>query len=43
MRSRFLGAAPDYNGSTNFYEAVYHVVAPPPLAADYTTRGMGAQ
>jgi hypothetical protein len=37
----FLGAAPDYRGSTNFYEAVYHLVAPPPLAPDYYTRGIG--
>jgi hypothetical protein len=39
----FLGASPDYHGSTNFYEAVYHVVAPPPLGSDYYTRGMGAE
>jgi hypothetical protein len=39
----FLGAAPDYRGSTNFYEAVYHLVAPPPLAHDYTLRGRGAE
>jgi hypothetical protein len=38
----FLGAAPDYHGATNFYEAVYHVVAPPPLARDYYLRGIGA-
>jgi hypothetical protein len=37
----FLGSAPDYRGSTNFYEAVYHVVRPPPLAPDYTLRGRG--
>jgi hypothetical protein len=37
----FLGASPDYRGSTNFYEAVYHLVAPPPLAPDYYTRGIG--
>jgi hypothetical protein len=36
-----LGAAPDYRGSTNFYEAVYHLVAPPPLPPDYYTRGIG--
>src|SRR6185436_10436266 len=37
----FLGSAPDYSGSTNFYEAVYNVVAPAPLAADYTRHGRG--
>jgi hypothetical protein len=37
----FLGSAPDYRGATNFYEAVYDVVARPPLAADYTSRGRG--
>ena len=37
----FLGSSPDYRGSTNFSEAVYHLVAPPPLAADYTRRGRG--
>ena len=37
----FLGSAPDYRGSTNFYEAVYHVVRPAPLAPGYTLRGRG--
>jgi hypothetical protein len=37
----FLGAAPDYNGSTNFYEAVYHLVVSAPLARDYYLRGRG--
>ena len=37
----FLGSSPDYRGSTNFYEAVYNVVAPPPLAPDYFLRGRG--
>jgi hypothetical protein len=37
----FLGSSPDYRGSTNFYEAVYNVVAPAPLAADYTRHGRG--
>jgi hypothetical protein len=37
----FLGAAPDYNGSTNFYEAVYHLIIPAPLARDYYLRGRG--
>lgn len=37
----FLGSAADYSGSTNFYEAVYHLVAPVPLDADYTLRGRG--
>lgn len=37
----FLGSAPDYRGATNFYEAVYNVVRPTPLAADYTQRGRG--
>jgi hypothetical protein len=37
----FLGSAPDYRGSTNFYEAAWHVVSPPPLAADYTLHGRG--
>jgi hypothetical protein len=36
-----LGSAPDYRGATNFYEAIYHLVAPAPLAADYTLRGRG--
>src|SRR5436190_20265050 len=34
-----LGSAPDYTGATNFYEAVWHLVRPPPLAADYIRRG----
>jgi hypothetical protein len=37
----FLGSAPDYRGATSFYEAVYDVVAAPPLAPDYTARGRG--
>jgi hypothetical protein len=37
----FLGSAPDYRGATNFYEAAYNVIAPPPLAADYVRRGRG--
>src|SRR5438034_346676 len=36
-----LGSAPDYTGATNFYEAVWHLVRPPPLAADYIRRGRG--
>lgn len=37
----FLGSSPDYSGATNFYEAVWHVVRPPRLAADYTLHGRG--
>jgi hypothetical protein len=37
----FLGSSPDYRGSTNFYEAVYNIVAAAPLAADYTRHGRG--
>jgi len=37
----FLGSAPDYRGATNFYEAIYPLVVPAPLAADYTLRGRG--
>jgi len=37
----FLGSAPDYRWATNFYEAVYDVIAPPPLAADYVRHGRG--
>jgi hypothetical protein len=37
----FLGSSPDYRGSTNFYEAVYNVVAPPPLPSDYVLHGRG--
>jgi len=31
----FLGTRPDIRGDTNFYQAVYHLLQPPPLAADY--------
>ena len=37
----FLGSSPDYRGSTNFYEAVWRVVLPTPLAPDYTLHGRG--
>jgi len=37
----FLGSAPDYRGSTNFYEAVRDVVTEPRLAPDYIQRGTG--
>jgi hypothetical protein len=37
----FLGSSPDYRGATNIFEAVRNVVAPPPLAADYTRHGRG--
>ena len=37
----FLGSSADYRGATNFYEAVGNVVAPAPLAADYTRHGRG--
>jgi hypothetical protein len=37
----FLGSSPDYRGATNFYEAVYNLVAPAPLAANYTRHGRG--
>ena len=37
----FLGSSPDYRGSTNFYEAVSNLLAPPPLARDYTLHGRG--
>jgi hypothetical protein len=41
-QTRFvLGSAPDYRGATNFYEAVGNIVAPSPLASDYTSRGRG--
>jgi hypothetical protein len=29
------GTKPDYRGATSFYEAVWQIVDPPPLAADY--------
>ena len=32
------GSAPDYRGATSFYEAVYHIAAPPPLPEDYYRR-----
>ena len=34
-----LGTTPDFRGDTNFYAAVYHIVFPPPLEADYFRRG----
>jgi hypothetical protein len=37
----FLGSSADYRGSTNFYEALWRVVRPAPLAPDYTLRGRG--
>jgi hypothetical protein len=37
----FLGASPDYRGSTNFYEAVYDLVARTPLSPDYVRHGRG--
>jgi hypothetical protein len=36
-----LGAAPDYRGATSFFEAVYHLLDPPPLPRDFTSRGKG--
>jgi hypothetical protein len=33
------GTNPDYRGATSFYEAVWHLVAPPPLPEDYTRSG----
>ncbi len=29
------GAQPDYRGAANFYEAVYHLLTPPPLPRLY--------
>jgi hypothetical protein len=29
------GTKPDYRGATSFYEAVWHLVDPPPLSAEY--------
>ena len=37
----FLGSSPDYRGSTNFYEAVYDVVAGTRIQADYFLHGRG--
>ena len=37
----FLGSSPDYRGATNFYEAVYDVIARTPLTLDYVQRGRG--
>lgn len=34
-----LGSAADYRGATNFYEAVYHLVRPPPLPSGFLRRG----
>lgn len=33
----FLGAAPDFRGDTDFYQAVYHLVDPPPLRPGYAS------
>ena len=33
------GTNPDYRGATSFYEAVYHLIHPPPLPEDYFRRG----
>ena len=41
--SFFIGSTPDCRGSSNFYEAVFHVVSPPPLEADYTQRRRGCE
>jgi hypothetical protein len=30
-----LGTTPDYQGATDFYQALYHLVDPPPLADGY--------
>jgi hypothetical protein len=30
-----LGSEPDYRGASNFYEAVYHIIKPPPLPENY--------
>ena len=37
-----LGTTPDYRGATNFYEAVYHLLRPPPLPEDWLRRGTGS-
>ena len=29
------GTNPDYRGATSFYEAVYHIIDPPPLPEGY--------
>jgi hypothetical protein len=29
------GSRPDYRGARSFYEAVYHLMDPPPLPEDY--------
>jgi len=34
-----LGAQPDTRGATSFYEAVYHILQPPPLPREYWRRG----
>jgi len=34
-----LGTTPDFRGDTNFYEAVYHILFPPPLDEDYFKEG----
>ncbi|MCU0727291.1 MAG: hypothetical protein MUE73_16150, partial [Planctomycetes bacterium] len=33
------GSAPDFRGARSFYEAVYHLVCPPPLPPDWPRRG----
>jgi hypothetical protein len=38
-----LGTAPDYRGARSFFEAVYHLVVPPPLPGDFTSRGKGRE
>jgi hypothetical protein len=35
-----LGDMPDYRGAANFYEAVWHLIDPPPLPDDWTSQSM---
>jgi hypothetical protein len=35
-----MGARPDFRGDTNFCEAVYHILDPPPLEAEYYREGL---
>jgi hypothetical protein len=34
------GPNPDYRGARSFYEAVYHLLDPPPLPKDYQSHGL---
>ena len=34
----FTGTAPDFRGARSFYEAIYNLVAPPPLPDDFRER-----